>query len=970
MALGAAAKALLDEERGHAILAAVFGNSPFLTRCLLSDVAFSLDVVTKPPDSTLAAALDALGQATAGASDTAALNRALRIARQRVALVTAVADLTAAWPLEAVTAALSGFADRAVGLAATHHLRAAAANGALTLDADDPLGRSGLFFLGLGKLGANELNYSSDIDFAVFYDPERVPAPDPDRVRQILVRLTQAVVASLQDHTADGYVFRTDLRLRPDPNSTPLAISTLAAETYYESMGQNWERAAMIKARVIAGDADAGADFLAMLRPFVWRRNLDFAAIQDVHSIKRQINAHHGGAAIAVAGHNLKLGRGGIREVEFFAQTQQLIFGGRDPELRRPATCDALRALAAAGRIDDTTADTLIGAYRFLRTVEHRLQMIDDRQTHSLPEDPAALEAFARFAGYPDTEAFSAALLGHLHAVEDHYADLFEEAPSLSGAGNLVFTGGEHDPDTLGTLAKLGYTDPETVSTLIRGWHHGRYAATRSRRAREILTELVPTLVEELARTANPDVAFRRFDEFLQGLPAGVQLFSLFHANPELLRLVAEIMGTAPRLAAHLSRQPALFDAVIAGEFFDPLPERAALAEDLAIVTGRARDFEDTLDIVRRWTADRRFCIDAQFLRGTIDAEAAGAAHSDVADVAVATLLPATQAEFARRHGQIPGGAFCILALGKLGGRELSATSDLDLVFVYRAPEDAEESDGARPLAVSHFYARFAQRYLNALTAPTSAGPLFDVDMRLRPAGAQGPLASSLAAFRDYLADKAWTWEQMAMTRARFVAGDPDLGDAVMAAVHDRLTAPRDPDALLRAVAKMRHRIADTHRAPSLWQVKHVRGGLVDVEFIAQYLELRHAAEHPDVLSANTADAFTRLRDAGLLDPAVADRLADAARLWQRIQAMLRLSVADRFTPETATEGLRAALARAAGADDFDTLLARMETVAAAVTAAYDALIEDPAQALPPEDAAGAGTDSEPETIVEDDDER
>src|SRR5690606_15692978 len=324
--------------------------------------------------------------------------------------------------------------------------------------------------------------------------PDRMEQADPWRLQQGLVRLTRDLVQILEERTADGYVFRTDLRLRPDPGATPLAISVIAAETYYESMGQNWERAAMIKARPVAADREAGDTFIATLRPFVWRKHLDFAAIQDIHSIKRQINAHRGGGKIEILGHNIKLGRGGIREIEFFAQTQQLIWGGRVPSLRRAGTCDTLRDLAAAGRITPLVAKELIDSYRFLRTIEHRLQMVEDRQTHSLPADEAGIAALAAFLGYPGADPFVRDLEAHLRRVERHYAELFEEHPSLSAAGNLVFTGGEHDPDTLATLRRLGYRDAERVSSVVRAWHHGRYRATRSQRARELLTELMPAL--------------------------------------------------------------------------------------------------------------------------------------------------------------------------------------------------------------------------------------------------------------------------------------------------------------------------------------------------------------------------------------------------------------------------------------------------------------------------------------------
>ncbi len=941
------AQDLLDDVRWRPLLMGIFGSSPFLTESLLSNLEAALEYARSGPEAALAKALSALEGNALVAAEPPAVERALRRARQRVALIVALADLAGDWPLETVTRTLSDFAGRAVDIAAALHARRLARNGAIALRGHG-LDGSGIIILGMGKLGADELNYSSDVDLVVLYDPEKLAAPEPDRLRQNMVRLTQSTMSSLSTRTADGYVFRTDLRLRPDPASTPAAVSVLAAEIYYESMGQNWERAAMIKARPVAADRAAGGAFLARLRPFIWRRSLDFNAIQDIHSIKRQIDAHRGGSEIAVTGHNVKLGRGGIREIEFFAQTQQLIFGGREPSLRQRGTCDALRALARAGRTPPAVAEELIASYRFLRMVEHRLQMVDDQQTHTIPESAAELETLARFAGYQGADAFADDLLFHLRRVEDHYGHLFEEAPSLAAPGNLVFTGVEHDPDTLATIAKLGYRDPETVSTLIRGWHHGRHRAMRSARAREVLTELVPAIIAALAKSVNPDDAFRRFDTFIAQLAAGAQFFALLHANPGLLALLADIMGSAPRLAERLARRPILLDTVLSPDFRRPTPARAALEAELDAALASAATYEETLDATRRWAQDRQFQGGVQFLTGVVDAAAAGAALSDIADAVIARLLPATEAEFARQHGRIPGAAFAVLALGKLGGRELSATSDLDLVFVYEAPAGVEQSQGAKPLAVSHYYARFAPRLLNALQAPTAEGNLHHVDLRLRPAGNKGPLASSLEAFRQYQQRDAWTWEHMALTRARFVAGDGAFGDKVMALVRGILTQPRDAERLLADVADMRRRVAEQHAARGLWQVKHVRGGLVDVEFIAQYLLLLHAAERPAILAPSIADAYRQLGAAGFLPLDRAAALAAAARLLQQVQAMLRLTVEESFDESAATEGLKAALYRAGGAAGFEALKAALAAAQAEVRHAFAEYVADAAARLAP----------------------
>jgi len=941
------AAGLTRDETPRRLLEAVFGNSPFLGRCLLLDTRWACTLLARGPDAAAADLLQSTRTEADAAADLARLMAVLRIFKRRAALLVALADIAGAWSLEQVTGMLSDVAETALGSAAAHLLRAAAAGGAIDLaESGRPQDGSGLIVLGLGKLGGRELNYSSDIDLIVLFDDERVRTSRPEDLQRTFIRLTRELVRAMEERTGDGYVFRTDLRLRPDPGATPVAISTAAAEIYYESLGQNWERAALIKARTVAGDSAAGEAFLAQLKPFLWRKNLDFAAIQDIHSIKRQINAHRGGAQIAVAGHNIKLGRGGIREIEFFAQTQQLIWGGREPRLRTTATCDTLAALAEVGRITEHAASELTTAYRFLRRVEHRLQMINDEQRHTLPVEDEGLAGLAAFLGYQDAEAFATELVGHLRLVESHYAELFEEAAPLAGPGNLVFTGGEHDPDTLATLESLGYVNPEAVSTVVRGWHHGRYRATRSVRARELLTELMPALLSALAKTANPEAAFLKFDEFLAGLPAGVQLFSMFVANPSLLDLVAEIMGSAPRLALHMSRNPGLLDAVLTPGFFEAPPPAADLAVDLGTALAQTGVFEDVLDATRRWTNDRRFQIGVQILHGITDADAAGPALADVADTGLAALQPQVEADFATHHGVIPGAGMAVVALGKLGGRELTVTSDLDLIFIYDCPADAEASDGDKPLAPGHYFARLSQRFLNAVTAPTAEGKLYEVDMRLRPSGKSGPIATSLDAFRRYQTSEAWTWEHMALTRARVISGPAELREQAATVIRETLCGSRAPERLLADVADMRARVEREHPARSPWDIKYLRGGLVDVEFVAQYLQLRHAADHPEVLAQNTSAAFERLIAAGVLDAERGERLIAATRLWRRVQGVLRLTTEERFDETAAAEGLKSLLARAGHARDFGALKKKIESVAADIHGIFEELIERPALAL------------------------
>ena len=939
---------LAQEPEGQRLLQAIFANSPFLSHCLIADIGLLYDVLKQGPDEVLKKAHEDLKNRVSGLTVQADLMKSLRIARRRAAFSIAFADICGLWDVVQVTRALSDFAETAVDAALAAILRQVAGRGELALnDETDPARTCGIAILGMGKLGARELNYSSDIDLIVLFDPDKVDYRHSRGVQAGMVRLTRDLMRCLDDRTGDGYVFRTDLRLRPDPGAMPLAISINSALTYYESLGQNWERAAMIKARPIAGDLDLGDSFLHELRPFVWRKHLDFWAIQDVHAIKQQINAHKGGSVVAINGHNVKLGRGGIREIEFFAQTQQLIWGGRDPTLRNPRTKEALAALVETGHIDSQVAEEMTEAYFFLRRVEHRLQMIEDQQTHTLPEDDEGVDALAVFLGYDDPQAFRDTLLHHLRTVEDHYAHLFEEAPSLAGAGNLVFTGGEPDPDTLSTLSGLGFRDCDMAWQVVSGWHHGRYRALRSTRSRELLTQLVPQFLRHFGQTQDPDRALLKFDNFVAGLPAGVQLFSMLYNNPKLLELMAEVMGSAPMLADRLDRKPHLLEAVLSPDFFEPIPPVEELEQELATALIDAQDLQDVLDMTRRWANDRRFQVGVHILRHKEDVDASGHALSNIAEVALRGLIQPVTDDLARSHGYLAGSGLAVVALGKLGSREMTVSSDLDLIFLYDLPpemqDDAVASDGPKPLEPQRYYARLAQRLINALSAQTAEGSLYEIDMRLRPSGNAGPIATSLASFQRYYEKDAWTWEHMALTRARVIAGPPELCDKVNAQLSAIRCAGRDPDRLLAEVAHMRRRIAKEHPPATLWSVKYAGGGLIDLDFLAQYLQLRHAHDSPAVLSTSTQQTFAQLSEAGILDGERAERLIDATRFLRQVQEALRLTVGPAFDADTLSPALQAALASSVGAADFASLRSRLEETLAWAHEVYVEMVDAPA---------------------------
>lgn len=933
-----------------ALLDALFGNSPYLTETTLQNPVFVTDLWRQGPEAILADLASELRAVWGAARDGAlpeAVATTLRRLKRRAALAVAVADVAEVWPLEKITGALSDFASGCLDALTDSILLQLSRDARIELGGDPEA--AALTVLGMGKLGAGELNYSSDIDLILLYDRDAPAIAGNDQMPRHFVRCARLLVQLLSETSADGYIFRTDLRLRPDPGSTPLAMSVQAAELYYESVGQNWERAAMIKAHPVAGNQAVGAAFLADMRPYIWRKHLDFAAIHDIHSIKRQIDAHRGGGTVKVFGHNVKLGRGGIREIEFFAQTQQLIFGGRDPSLRLRGTCETIRALSAAGHVTSAAADELIEAYGFLRRVEHRLQMVDDRQTHSLPADEAGLAAIATFLGYPDSAAFQQALLDRLRCVEGHYARLFEEAPSLAGpGGNLVFTGTDDDPGTLESLSAMGFRDASAAAGIVRRWHHGRYRATATARARELLTELMPGLLKALGSTAAPDQALLNFDLFLANLPAGVQLFSLFKANPALLELLATIMGSAPGLAAHLARRTLLLDSVLSPDFYRPLPSAEEMTAELASVLAHVDHEQDILDLARRWANDRRFQIGVQQLKHIVRPAQAGLAYSDIAAATISALCDRVEQRFADVHGGFRGQRLAVLGLGKLGSREMSATSDLDLIFVYDIPSDLETSDGAQPLSPIQYYTRLSQKIVTALTAHTNEGALYEVDMRLRPSGRAGPLANSLEGFETYHAQSAWTWEHMALTRARVIHGPAALVDRLAEIVRATLRRPRDPGALVRDVADMRDRIAQHAPAKSAWDFKHLPGGLFDIDFVAQYLALLHAAARPDLLAPHPAEMLRRMAEAGLIERADAECLQATRTLLSDVQSLLRLTLNGdeaAFDETSAPEGQRRLIAATEDAADLTSLKARIAAEAAAARAIYERIVEVPARA-------------------------
>jgi glutamate-ammonia-ligase adenylyltransferase len=864
----------------------VAGCSPYLKGLILKEAKW-LQGALEGPDAAVADLFEALPQI-----DAKAMPAVLREAKRRIALLTGLADLGGVWSLEKVTQVLTQFADLAVNSALRTCIAAEIARGKLPgMTQDNIEDAGGMTVLAMGKMGAFELNYSSDIDLICLFDETRFEPDDFHDARSSFVRATRRMAAMLNDLTGDGYVFRTDLRLRPDPGVTPVCMAMEAAERYYESLGRTWERAAYIKARPCAGDITAGEGFLNTLTPFVWRKHLDFAAIQDAHDMRLRYREHKGlGGTMKLPEHNMKLGRGGIREIEFFTQTRQIIAGGRDPELRVRGTVEGLEVLRAKGWVPDDAARELTDHYRAHREVEHRLQMVRDAQTHSLPNSDEGFARLAAFMGREDAE-LRRDLKQRLEAVHE-------------------LTEGFFAPDAKSAPQSHAF-DKDVVA------HWQTYPALRSERAVEIFERLKPDFLERLAKAAKPDEALLAFDGFLSRLPAGVQLFSLFEANPQLIDLLIDIVGTAPALARHLSRNASVFDAVIAGSFFDEWLGVDALSAELTDILARESDYEHQLDATRRWAKEWHFSIGVHHLRGIASAEQIAARYAELAEACLQALWPFVVQHFAQKHGVMPGRGAVIVGMGSLGAGRLNATSDLDLIMIYDA-DGVEMSQGKRPLPVRQYYARLTQAMVTAMTAPMAQGRLYEVDMRLRPSGTQGPVATSWQSFKDYQQNKAWLWEHLALTRARVIAGEGSLGEDVEALRCEMVSRARAPEMVLSEVAKMRLRIQAAKQA-AFWDGKLGAGRLQEIELIGQAGLLGGGSD-----ARSIEIGLEQTVALGWLAPEQSVALARSYRLFWQMQLSTKLLseqvIDDEQMPDVIGLGGLAFLLRETGFDSLDNL--------------------------------------------------
>ena len=854
--------------------------APFLRDGLEAFPAIANRFAVDGADAAIGDALDLCG---------ASVGETLRHQRRALALAVALGDLSGELGLERLTEALSDFADGAIdaALAAAIEERAPGA------------GTKGFTVLALGKLGSRELNYSSDVDLILLFDPAVLPRRERDDPSEAAVRIGRRLVELLQQRTEHGYVARVDLRLRPSPEVTPIVLPADAAISYYESQALPWERAAFIRARACAGDIALGQRFLGEIQPFIWRRALDFGAIDEIRAISSRIRDHYAQGAALAPGYDLKRGLGGIREVEFYTQVQQLIHGGRDSGLRQRAVLDALPALVAAGRMDADVADALANAYRRLRTVEHRVQMIDDQQTHRLPVAGEALDGVAGLDGLANGAALIESLRAHVDFVRAKFDDLAPERGSQLS----------NDPDLLAEqVASMGFGDIEQVTRMIAGWRSGQVRSLRSPPARAAFEAMLPVLLTAIADGPDPGHALNRFSDIVERLSSGVNLYRLLEAKPALARILSQILVHAPALADQLARRPGLFDGLIDQSSFAVPPDAATVAGKLAEGMVRA-GYDQRLDRVRQLVGERRFALGVQLIARHRDPLDITMGYAAVAEGAIVALADAARTEFERAHGRVAGGELMILGLGRLGGMALTHASDLDLIFLFDAPDDAM-SDGAKSLGATDYFNRLAKRVVAALSVATAAGPLYDVDTRLRPEGDKGMLSVRLDAFEAYQRSEAWTWEHMALLRARPLYGTA-AGRAKLAATIDRvLRMERDPAKVRADAAQMRDEMARHKPSAGPLDIKLGAGGLVDLEFAVHTLQLTHRIGFDPRLEF----AIKALHDAGLIE-AQAD--ADL-RLLSRILVTSRLVTPSGGVPLPQSQAL---VAQVCGHPDWQSLL-------------------------------------------------
>ncbi len=884
-------------------LLGICGASQALVSVLLSvpgvDAAWVARALAEPAVSP-AEHVAEIARVTGGAFGLADMPTILRRHKRRHVLRIGARDLLRLAPVEDTVRELSSLADGTIEVAVRY------ARAQLAKDYGEFAGENALRFtaLAMGKLGGGELNFSSDIDLVYLFDGGRQQSSGGGRGSASGVtyatRIAEIVTRTLSEVSGEGFVFRVDLRLRPDGQNGPIVNSLGAAMVYYESLGQTWERAAMLKARPAAGDVDLGESFLVEIRPFVYRRFLDFNTVEEIEEMKTKVDSRHSRSRLD---RDVKLGPGGIREVEFVAQVLQLVHGGRDQRLRVRSTLETLRTLAELGLLERDEAAALSRAYLFLRDVEHKLQIVHERQTQILPDDPEEQRLLARRLRYhldaaappgasasAEVDRFRQDLDRHRHTVRRSFEQLF-----LGARFEIRRETDERVVSLLQTLesreasqeqlAAMGFADPASaVDNLLRLRDGPRFSPASARR-RKALYALAPALLAAIRRASDPDQALRHMAEFISVIGARTSFLALLEQNPETLRLLVGLFGASGYLSSVFLRHPELLDSLVRADLAVVRKDRTALEAGWASLLASSQDYETQLDSLRRFHNEELLRIGVNDIHGLLDAAEVEAGLSLLAEVCLAGALAIAAAGLSERQGSAPG-RFAVIGMGKLGRRALTYNSDLDLIFVY---------DGAHPaagdLTVHEYFTKLAQRLMVVLQITTREGYVYRIDTRLRPSGSHGPLVSSLAAFREYHRTSSALWERQALISARGVAGDRPLIEEVEAVIEGFVYGRGIDASGVAEIARLRARMEQelARESADRWDLKIGPGGLVDVEFVAEMLQLRHGADHPAIRRRRTEDALDALSAEGLLDLDHHRRLVDGYRFLRRVESRLRI---------------------------------------------------------------------------------
>ncbi len=844
-------------------------HSIYLRQIIFQDINLVNDIIADTPQEVFHSLMQRLSEIELDSIDFYMLQKKLRIAKKQISLVLAILDVAQIWQTKDIYQHLSIFADKVLQISLRYLLPQCLEK----LNISDE--QHGFFILGLGKLGGCELNYSSDIDIICLFDNHKqAGATDSWELQNQYNRLVKKLLKLIDEITGDGYVFRTDLRLRPDPSSTPIVMAADTAESYYEYHGQNWERSALIKARVVAGDIQAGEKFLQRLTPFIWRKYLDFATIDAVYNMKGKINAYHlKKNNTDLLGYNIKLGRGGIREIEFFAQAWQLIWGGKIKELRVKPTLDVLAKLTQYNFISEENHQELKQAYLLFRHIEHRLQMRQDEQTHILPDNQQALADLANFSGFASLEVFNDTLMQTINRVQKIYNELFFADSDTQS--NLVLNFNDDmklTKESEEALINLGFTDIQQLNNYLNVWFSGKYKALRHNQSVITFSEILPKLLAKVSKSKNIALTLSYLDRFLQKLPNSMQLFALLKQYDNLVDLLINILSGAPILADNITQNPSIMSALIEGGINESLVDKKQLYLDLKNkqMAFSAKDeltTEDKLQLLTSWSFNWRFIHSVQLLYGNLSPQRCAYSFSNIAEISISYISEILNEQFLEEYGAIENGEFAIIALGRLGEQKMTISSDLDLIFIYDCPDMLSMSLGKKSIYASSYYGKFFQRIINLISISSKFGKLYEIDTRLRPSGNKGPLATHIDAFAQYHKQEAWVWEKQALTKARVIYSSCDsLRDKINNIIRLSLTNIDENVDIGSEILSMQQRIKKEFANKATWNYKYMDGGLTDIEFAIEAKILKNIANFPEILQNNFQKSLQVMSHNKLID--------------------------------------------------------------------------------------------------------